>query len=59
MTGASAARHSRAVATLVASGTKLIGLPHSNETAFGVLGLGIAGLVLFARSTRAAPALSG
>jgi uncharacterized membrane protein YfcA len=45
--------------TLAASGAKLVDLPHANETAFAVLGAGVVGLALFARSTRAQPALSG
>ncbi len=45
--------------TLAASGAKLVDLPRANETAFAVLGVGIIGLLLFARSTRAQPALSG
>jgi uncharacterized membrane protein YfcA len=45
--------------TLAASGAKLVDLPYANETAFAVLGLGVAGLVLFARAQRAQPALAG
>ena len=45
--------------TLGASGVKLIDLPHANETAIGVLIVGLIALVVFARRSRAVVAVRG
>jgi uncharacterized membrane protein YfcA len=45
--------------TLGASGVKLIDLPHANETAIGVLIVGLIALVVFARRSRAVVAVPG